>query len=145
MSYNQNAASNHVPIFGVPGTVTVTGEGSARELDFISVAVSDGSDLVEHRDSAGMIVSRNHFNGDGGSPIANRSRTLTITAVPVGSDAADALANGAAIPLGTTFTVASSTVPGANGLWECTGYQSSGSNTDNVSVTITGVWAVTNT
>lgn len=144
MSYDANAATNHIPIFGVPGTLTVTGEGSARELDFTGVSVSDGNDLVEHRDGNGMIVSRNHFNGDGSSPVVSRSRTITVTAVPVGSDAADALTNGAMIPRGTTFTIASSTTPGANGLWECTQCQATGSNTDNVSVTISGVWSVTN-
>ena len=144
MSYDSNAAANHVPIFGGPGTITPEGEGDARTWDLSSIAVADGSDLAEHRDANGMIVARTHFNGDGSGNVVNRSRTITITAAPVGSDAAAALSDGALLKRGMTFTVAGSTVPGANGLWECTGCQANGTNVDHVTITITGVWSVTN-
>ncbi len=144
MSYEQNAATNHVPIFGVPGTVEVATSdspityGSAKGWDITGIQVSDGNDLVEHRDAAGMIVSRTHFNRDGSGN--NRSKTITITFFPVGADAATALSGAAVVPTGTRFRIASSTVPGANGVWECTGYSCSGTNVDNVTGTLTGVW-----
>lgn len=149
-SYDSNAATNKVPIFGVPGTVTVesntlgTMEGSARTWDITGISVTPGADLVEHRDSLGSVVSRTHFNLDGSTNQVNRSTTISITFIPVGADAAAALTAGALVRNGKKFTVASATVPGANGDWECTGCTASGSNVDEVSCTLNGVWHVAN-
>lgn len=142
MAYDSNIAAGKTPIFGVPGTVTVEGEGSARTWDITGITVSPGSDLVEARDAAGMIVSRTHFNLDASG--INRSTTIQITALPVGAALADAVTASATIINGKKFTVASAKVPGANGSWECTGYSATGANVDNTTITLTGVWSVDN-
>jgi len=148
--YVSNAAANHVPIFGVAGTVKLDAspgpfEATARDWDLVSVAVNPGSDMVEHRSGLGTIKSRTHFNLDGGTPQRNRSTTITITFIPVGSTAGAAATAGALITNGRKFKVESCSVPGADGIWEVTGCSPSGANTDNVSVTLNGVWAVDNT
>jgi hypothetical protein len=142
MAYDSNAATGKVPIFGVPGTVTVEGEGTARTWDITGITVTPGNDLVSARDSDGMVVSRTHFNLS--SAGVNRETTIQITALPVGTDVAAAVTAAAPIVNGKLVTVASAKVPGANGVWECTGYSGSGSNQDNVTVTFNGVWSVTN-
>lgn len=140
MATDNNSATNNVPIFGCPGTVSVS--ASARTWILTGITVTPASDLAELRDSAGMVISRTHYNLDASGN--NRSTTIQIQAVPVGSDAAAALTTSALIDNGTVFTVASSTVAGANGDWECTGMSTSGTNTDHVTITLNGVWAVTN-
>lgn len=142
MAVDNNSATNNVPIFGCPGTVTVGAEGSARTWILTGITVTPGSDLAEVRDSNGMIVSRTHFNLDGSGN--NRSTTISINAIPIGSDAAAALTTSALVDNGTTFVVASSTVAGANGTWETTSMTTTGSNTDHASLTLNGIWAVTN-
>ena len=148
--YVANAAANEVPIFGVAGTVKLDEspgpyEATARTWDIVSVSVNPGSDLAEHRNAVGTIKSRTHFNLDGGSPQRNRSTTISITFIPVGATAGAAATAGALIANGRKFKVESCSVPGADGNWEVTGCSPSGSNTDNVSVTLNGVWAVDNT
>jgi hypothetical protein len=63
--YVANAAANHVPIFGVAGTVKLDGGSpgpfdgvSAKDWDIVSVAVNPGSDMVEHRNSVGQREAR---------------------------------------------------------------------------------------
>lgn len=148
--YVSNAAANEVPIFGVAGTVKLDAspgpyEATARTWDFVSVSVNPGADMVEHRSALGTIKSRTHFNLDGGSPQRNRSTTISITFIPVGATAGAAATAGALIANGRKFKVENCSVPGADGNWEVTGCSPSGSNTDNVSVTLSGVWAVDNT
>lgn len=141
MATDNNSATNNVPIFGCPGTITPSG-GSALTWILTGITVTPGSDMAEVRDSSGMIVSRTHFNLDASGN--NRSATISINAVPIGADAAAALTAGALLDNGTIFAVASSTVPGANGNWEVTSMTTSGTNTDHVTLTLNGVWAVTN-
>lgn len=148
--YVSNAAANSVPIFGVAGIVKLdaspgTFEATERSWDLVSVTVNPGSDMVEHRDGIGTVKSRTHFNLDGGTPQRNRSTTITITFLPVGASAGAAATAGALIANGRKFKVESCSVPGADGIWEVTGCSPSGSNTDNVTVTLNGVWAVDNT
>lgn len=148
--YVSNAAANSVPIFGVAGTVKLDAspgpfEATARTWDLVSVSVNPGSDMVEHRSGLGTVKSRTHFNLDGGTPQRNRSTTITITFLPVGASAGAAATAGALIANGRKFKVESCSVPGADGIWEVTGCSPSGSNTDNVTVTLNGVWAVDNT
>lgn len=148
--YVSNAAANSVPIFGVAGTVKLDAspgpfEATARTWDLVNVAVTPGSDMVEHRSGIGTVKSRTHFNLDGGTPQRNRSTTITITFLPVGASAGAAATAGALIANGRKFKVESCSVPGADGIWEVTGCSPSGSNTDNVTVTLNGVWAVDNT
>lgn len=150
--YVANAAANHVPIFGVAGTVKLDGGSpgpfdgvSAKDWDIVSVAVNPGSDMVEHRNSVGTIKSRTHFNLDGAANQRSRSTTITITFIPIGTTAGAAATAGALITNGRKFKVESCSVPGADGIWEVTGCSPSGTNTENVSVTLNGVWAVDNT
>lgn len=148
--YVSNAAANSVPIFGVAGTVKLDAspgpfEATARTWDLVSVSVNPGSDMVEHRSGLGTVKSRTHFNLDGGTPQRNRSTTITITYIPVGASAGAAATAGALIANGRKFKVESCSVPGADGIWEVTGCSPSGSNVDNVTVTLNGVWAVDNT
>lgn len=146
MSYSAVATTNKVPIFGVPGTVKVGAEVHTRSWDITSITVTPGSDLWEGRDANGKIVSRIHFNqvGSAGTPGVNRSTTITINYTPVDDTAEHAFAEGVIIPNGTTFLVADSTVPGANGTWECTGNTATGTNTEATTMVLNGVYAASN-
>lgn len=142
MAYTTNATSNKVPAFGVPGTVTPSG-GSAKTWDIMSITVTPGNDLVEHRDANGMIASRTYYNND--STGENRSTTISITAIPVGAARSNAASAADLLHNGTIFAVASADIAVANGNWEVTSMTWEGANTDNATITLNGVWATANT
>ena len=141
MATTNNSATNNVPIFGCPGTITPAG-GSALSWILTGITVTPGSDIAELRDGSGMIVSRTHYNLDGSKN--SRSATISINAVPISDTAPNALTAGALIDNGTVIAITNSTVPGANGSWEVTSMTASGTNTDHVTVTLNGVWSVGN-
>lgn len=144
MAYTTNAATNKVPAFGVPGAVTPVG-GSALTWDIISISVTQGNDLVEHRDANGKIVSRTYFNQETNTATAhNASTTISISAIPVGSNRAGAVTAAAHIANGEKFSVAGADIIGSL-YWECTGLTHENANTDNATVTLTGVLAVLQT
>lgn len=141
MAYTTNAASNKVPAFGVPGAVTPVG-GSALAWDIISITVTQGNDVVEHRDAYGKIVSRINYNQESATATAHSiSTTISISAIPVGADRAGAVTSAAHIANGEKFTVAGADVIGSL-YWECTGMTHENSNTEQATVTLTGVLAV---
>ena len=151
MATTNTSATNHVPIFGLPGTVKVyTGgsessvgtPGTAKTWILTGITVSPSEDIAELRDSNGMVVSRTNFNQDASGN--NRNTTLTLNAVPVGSDAAAALTAGGILKGGTVIKVENSTVPGANGDWNVRSVSANGTNTDHATITVNASWAVTN-
>lgn len=138
-SYTGQAVTNKVPAFGVPGTISIG--GTAKDWDITQITVTPGSDKVEHRDNRGKILSRFHFNNSEAG--RNMSSVISVTAIPRGTTEALAYAAGALVPNGTKFTYALEAVtnlgvPTAVGDWECTGFTVTGTNTDFISVTLTG-------